>query len=240
MPGLRILTGTEEPEVQTHLSCSEDFAQKSTPWGGTNATHNRTNQTISMPSHLHRRPPLRQPLPPQGRVLLLPPHHPKARRQPNPAPYPPLHLPPASARRPFRHPGLHRRSSPAHRRQPNRSPPRRPPPLRPPDRQPQPAQNANRHQTRRRTPNRRRDHHRPRSRNHRPAHRSLRGNRAKKHSGQTHRAHHAKRTAGPRRKHHAKRTIGSPTRTRHHPHPPGHRRQSPQPARTYKEGVIPT
>jgi hypothetical protein len=164
-----------------------------------------------MPPHLHRRPPLRQPMSPPARVLLLPPHHAKTRRQPNPAPHPPLHLPPAAPRRPFRDPAIHRRSPPAHRRQRNRSPPCRPPPLRTPDRQPQPPQTPSRPQCQTRASRvRRRDHHRPRTRQPRPTHRSLRENRTKEHSGQTHRAHHARRPAATQRAHPAKRTSTSP------------------------------
>ncbi len=37
-------------------------------------------ETVPMPPHLHRRTPLRKPMPPPGRVLLLPPHHPPPRR----------------------------------------------------------------------------------------------------------------------------------------------------------------
>jgi hypothetical protein len=129
-----------------------------------------------MPPHLHRRTPLRQSMPTSAGVLLLPPHYPKAHRQPETTPQPPLHLPPAPARRPLRHPILHRPGPAAHRLQRHRPPPRRPPPLRPPDRQPQPpqtpirlAQGQHRRRTRR---NRRRDHHRPRAGHHRPTHRT--------------------------------------------------------------------
>jgi hypothetical protein len=148
-----------------------------------------------MPPHLHRRPPLRQPLPPSGRVLLLPPHQPKASRQPTPTPRPSLHLPPAPARRPLRDPILYRPGPPAHRRQRHRPPPRRSPPLRPPDRQPQPAQ-APTHPAQRQThrnPNRRRDHHRPHPRHPRPARRSLRDHKTQKRRPPTHRADNAKR-----------------------------------------------
>jgi hypothetical protein len=120
-----------------------------------------------MPPHLHRRPPLRQRLPAPRRILLLPPHHPKASHQPAPASKPPRHVRPAAPRGPLRHPGLHRRSPAAHRLERNRPPPRRPSPLRPPDRQPKPTQSP----THRRTRNRRRDHHRPRTRYPRPTRR---------------------------------------------------------------------
>jgi hypothetical protein len=76
-----------------------------------------------MPPHLHRRPPLRKPMPPPGRVLLLPSHYPPPRRESAPAPQPPLHLPPAFTRRPFRHPVFHRPGPPAYRRQRDRPSP---------------------------------------------------------------------------------------------------------------------
>ncbi len=123
-----------------------------------------------MPPHLHRRPSMRQPLPPRRRPLLLPPHHPKTRRRPAATPRPPLHLRPFAARsqRSFRYSACHRRSSPPHRLQRHRPPPRRPPPLRPPDRQPQPPQTR---ETRTRR-SRRRDHRPPRTRCPRPTRRS--------------------------------------------------------------------
>jgi hypothetical protein len=91
-----------------------------------------------MPPHLHRRPPLRQPMPARRRALLLPSHHPQTHHRSTPPPLPPLRLRPAPARGPFRHPILHRTSPPAHRLQRYRPTPRRTPPLRPPDRKPQP------------------------------------------------------------------------------------------------------
>ena len=151
-----------------------------------------------MPPHLHRRPPLLEPMPSPGRVLLLPPHHPAPGRQPKTAAQPPLHLPPAFTRRSLRHPGLHRRGPPAHRLQRNRPPPRRPPPLRPPDRQPQPPQTTNRHQNR--TPDRRRDHHRPRPRHPRPAHRHVRARKTQKRCRSTPRAHPARQRKRRQRK----------------------------------------
>jgi hypothetical protein len=161
-----------------------------------------------MPPHLHRRPSLRKPMPPPGRVLLLPPHHAKTHRQPETASQPPIHLPPAFTRRSLR--------PPAHRRQRHRSPPRRPPPLRPPDRQPQPPQTSNPHQNR--NPDRRRDHHRPRPRRPGPAHRYLRDRKAQKRCRPAHRAHAAKQ----------RRRTNPRGRTDHPSHPPGHRRQSSQ------------
>ncbi len=90
-----------------------------------------------MPPHLHRRPPLRQPMPTRRRLLLLPPHHPPP--GPGPAhPRRPLRLRPPHARRPRRHPTRHRRDPPPHRPQRDRLQPSRSPPLRPPDRQHQP------------------------------------------------------------------------------------------------------
>jgi hypothetical protein len=95
-----------------------------------------------MPPHLHRRPPLRQSLPSRGRLLLLPPHYPQTHRQSQSTPSPPRSLPPPYARRPFRHPVLHRRNPSAHRLQRSRSTPSRSPPLRPPDRQRQSSQST--------------------------------------------------------------------------------------------------
>ena len=157
-------------------------------------TRTEHTKTLPMPPHLHRRPPLRQPLPSPRRVLLLPPHHPKTRRQP--AASAAAAAPPSTCRSPKTAPpsSLHRRSPPAHRRQRHRPPPRRPPPLRPPDRQPQPPQTQPQRKPDAEPRNRRRDHHRPRTRHPRPARRSLSDNTTKKHSSQTHRAHHAKRT----------------------------------------------
>ncbi len=180
-----------------------------------------------MPPHLHRRAPLRQPMPPSGRVLLLPPHHQKTRHQPAPSPKPPLNLRPASPRRPLRHPGLHRPGPPAHRRKRNRSPPRRPPPLRTPDRQPKPPKDPASHQTHRRTPNRRRDHHRPHPRHPSPPHRSLRDHIPQKRGRPTHRTHDADR-----------RRTSPHARTHHHRHPASHRRQSPQHAHSHTPTVV--
>jgi hypothetical protein len=179
--------------------------------GRDHATHNRNDQTIPVPPHLHRRTPLCQPMPPSGRVLLLPSHHPQASREPTPTPQPPLHLRPATTGGPLRHPVLHRRSPPPHRLQRHRPSPRRPTPLWPPDRQPQPAQDANHHQSRR-SPNRRRDHPRPHPRRPGPARRSLRHRETQKPGRRTTRAHHANR-----RRNHL-------TRTHHHPRHPGGRR----------------
>jgi hypothetical protein len=142
-----------------------------------------------MPPHLHRRTPLRQPLPPRRGVLLLPPHHQKTGSRPAKTPQPPHHLPPPAARsqRSLRHPAQYRRSPPAHRRQRYRPAPRRSPPLRPPDRQRRPAQRAQRVQRPTRNPaqrpfltrpipnklpNRGRDHHRPRPRHPSPPRRT--------------------------------------------------------------------
>ena len=194
---------------------SQVYKSQKQPVGRDHATHHRSTETIPMPPHLHRRPPLRQPLPPPARVLLLPPHHPKTHRQPATTPQPPLHLPPAAARRPLRHPGLHRRSPAAHRRQRHRPPPRRPPPLRPPDRQPQPPQTPTRknHRIPSRIPNHlpdcRRDHHRPRTRHPRPTHRSLRNRNPQKRRPPTHREHPARR---------AGRSSHADSGDKHHPH----------------------
>ena len=133
---------------------------------------NERAQTIPMPPHLHRRPPLRQPMPARRRPLLLPPHHPQTSRRRKDPQDPPLHLRPPAPRRPIRHPALHRPGPPANRRQRNRPQKSRPPPLRPSDRQPQPPQ-TNHHakhtiQTANHTPNRRRDHPPPRTRHSRP------------------------------------------------------------------------
>jgi hypothetical protein len=170
-----------------------------------------------MPPHLHRRPPLRQRLPAARRVLLLPPHHPKTRRQPKTTKKPPLHLSPAFTRRPLRHSGLHRRGPATHRLKRHRPAPRWPPPLRPPDRQPQPPQTPAR--SHHRTRDRRRDHHRPRIGHPRPAHRYLRVRKTQKRRRPAHRADVA--DAGRRR-------TSPPPQTRHYPHHPGHRRQSTQ------------
>ncbi len=116
-----------------------------------------------MPPHLHRRPPLRQPMPARRRALLLPSHHPQTRHRSTSPPLSPLRLRPASARRSLRHPILHRPGPPAHRLQRYRPAPRRTPPLRPPDRKPQPAPRS-RSIPHRRSRHRRRDHPRPRSR----------------------------------------------------------------------------
>src|SRR5258708_40196450 len=58
----------------------------STPGGYYHARH---NQTLPVPPHLHRRPPLRQPMPAPRGVLLLPPHHPPPGREPRRPPPPP-------------------------------------------------------------------------------------------------------------------------------------------------------
>src|SRR5260370_25864915 len=79
----------------------------STPGGYHHARH---NQTLPMPPHLHRRPPLRQPMPAPRRVLLLPPHHPPPGREPRPPPPPPPPLRHPPTRRPLRPPVLHRRA----------------------------------------------------------------------------------------------------------------------------------
>lgn len=92
-----------------------------------------------MPSHLHRRPSLRQPMPSRRRALLLPPHHPQTHHRSPPSPLPPHRLRSAPARGSLRHPILHRPGPPAHRLQRHRLTPRRTPPLRPPDRKPQSA-----------------------------------------------------------------------------------------------------
>ena len=116
-----------------------------------------------MPPHLHRRPPLRQPMPARRRALLLPSHHPQTHHRSTSPPLSPLRLRPASTRRSLRHPILHRPGPPAHRLQRYRPAPRRTPPLRPPDRKPQPAPRSS-SIPRSRSRNRRRDHPRPRSR----------------------------------------------------------------------------
>src|SRR5260370_20582931 len=96
-------------EVRRQALCFEDFDTLSTTGENHHAGH---NQALPMPPHLRRRPPLRQPMPPPGGVLLLPPHHPPPRRAPPPPPSPPRPLRPRPARRPLRHPVLHRRAPP--------------------------------------------------------------------------------------------------------------------------------
>ncbi|MCU1224007.1 MAG: hypothetical protein JWQ42_2100 [Edaphobacter sp.] len=138
--------------------------------GGNHETDNhrdeqRDTQTLPVPPHLHRRPPLRQRLPPQRGTLLLPPHHPEASRQPASTPRPSLHLRPLHARGPLRHPDLHRRGTAAHRLQRHRPPSRRAAPLRSTDRQPQPAPTTARGRPCNRDQrNRGRDRKRPRAR----------------------------------------------------------------------------
>jgi hypothetical protein len=168
-----------------------------------------------MPPHLHRRAPLRQPMPPSGRVLLLPPHHPKTYCESKTAPQPPLYLPAPAPGGSLCHPILHRRGPPAHRLQRHRPAPRRPPPLRPSDRQPQPPQTAIIQAQRRRTSrrNRRRDHHRPGPRCPRSTRRSRSRHNTQKHHQPIARTHNARAA------------IIRSTRTRHHPHPPGHGKQ---------------
>jgi len=196
-----------------------------------------------MPPHLHRRPPLRQPMPASGRVLLLPPQHPQTRDSLARPPKPPLHLRNPAPRRPIRRPALHRPGPPAHRLQRHRPPPRRPPPLRPPDRQPQPPQTPTRHQVRLRTPtgipNRRRDHHRPHPRHPRPPRRSRQGHRAQERRPRTHgkdlgRGVESQQRTQTRPTTPTNRT--NPTKIHHRPHPPGLRR----PFQTYQRSVIPT
>ena len=135
--------------------------------------NNETNEapkTLPMP-HLHRRHPLRQPVPPR-RGILLPPHPPE-----NPSRTPPNGQSrrasrPAAPEDSLRHPELHRPGPPAHSRQPDRPPTSRPAPLRPPDRQLKPPQTRTQHTHRQlpkippgifseipRTGSSRRDHH---------------------------------------------------------------------------------
>src|SRR5258708_24869334 len=90
--------------------------------------HKRHNKTLPVPPHLHRRPPLRQPMPAPRGVLLLPSHHPPPHREPRRPPPPPGPLRHPPARGPLPHPVLHRRRPPPHRPPRDRPPPRPPPP----------------------------------------------------------------------------------------------------------------
>ena len=124
-----------------------------------------------MPTHLHRRPPLRQHLPPWRALLLLPPHHQKTSSTPNPGPQ--IQLRPTPPRRSLRNPGLNRHHPAENRLQRPRPPPSRPTPLRPANRQPKPPQTAApaRRRSRRTSP---RDHHPPRTRHPSPTNRDQR------------------------------------------------------------------
>ena len=147
-----------------------------------------------MPPHLHRRPPLRQPMPARRRALLLPSHHPQTHHRSTSPPLPPLCLRPPTAGGPLRHTILHRTSPPAHRLQRYRSASRRTPPLRSPDRKPQPPSRS-RPIPLSRSRNSRRDHPRPSSGHTRP---TLRG-----------------RTGGPPPQP-SRRALRSPRPTRNH------------------------
>jgi hypothetical protein len=124
-----------------------------------------------MPPHLHRRPPLRQHLPAQRALLLLPPHHPQA--SPTQEPRPKIQLRPPTPRRPLRNPIRHRNDPPTHSLERPRPSPSRPTPLRPPNRQPEPTQTAARSR-RRRSRTSPRDHHPPRTRHSSPTNRDQR------------------------------------------------------------------
>jgi hypothetical protein len=149
----------------------EYFAQKH-PGGGRDQnerSYDNRDQTLPVPTHLQRRPPLRQHLPPQRALLLLPPHHPQA--SPTPEPRPKIQLRPATPRRPLCHPGIPRHHPAENSLQRPRLQKSRPTPLRPTNRQPQPPQTAATRRRRRTDP---RNHHRPGTRHPRPTNRDRR------------------------------------------------------------------
>ncbi len=141
-------------------------------------------QPPAVPPHLYCRPPLRQPLPPQRGVLLLPPRQPQAgrerRRSQGPSRHPRLHL----ARRPRRSPALPLPGPGARRLQRHRPAPRRPAPLRPADRQHEPAPPGGRNRPsshgRRGRPRRDPRHTRPPRHHRKPGTQGLRPNPARK------------------------------------------------------------
>ena len=181
-----------------------------------------------MPPHLHRRPPLRQPMPARRRPLLLPPHHSQADSGPKVPQDTSLQLPAPTPRRPIRHPALHRPGPPKNRRQRNRSQKSRPAPLRPPDRQPQSSQtHQNTKHTIQRaspTPDRRRNHLRPRARHPRSTIRNHSTCRTQKRRHPPHRGDRARARGRGRGRKEAP-GIDDPSTTHHALNHPGHRRR---------------